>query len=144
MERFVSNFILHSRCESVDYQYIIHSKTWRNGYQGVQFSRRREVYFKYWHWHWCGKREKVNEWEKFQNWLNVFVSEKWRIFSCLTKLLTDEIFQPTKHNPDERFTDKVPGFYVRYNAEHKIKKLLYKKLTILAFSANFFADESCG
>ena len=29
---------------------------------------------------------------KFQNWLNVFVGEKWRIISCLTKLLTDEIF----------------------------------------------------
>ena len=29
---------------------------------------------------------------KFQNFLNVFVSKKWRIFSCLTKLVTDEIF----------------------------------------------------
>ena len=29
---------------------------------------------------------------KFQSWLNVFVGEKWRILSCLTKLLTDEIF----------------------------------------------------
>ena len=41
-----------------------------------------------------------NEWtrkmylynSKFHNWLNVFVGEKWRIFSCLMKLLTDEIF----------------------------------------------------
>ena len=40
-----------------------------------------------------------NEWLRkipvfffFWNWLYVFVGEKWRFFSCLTKLLTDEIF----------------------------------------------------
>ena len=50
------------------------------------------------------EKEKINEWEictylyyflknlKFKNWLNVLFGEKWRIFSCLTKLLTDEIF----------------------------------------------------
>ena len=37
-----------------------HSKTWRNGYQRVQFLRRREDYYRYWHGH-VVKKEK-NEW----------------------------------------------------------------------------------
>ena len=35
-------------------------------------------------------RKKIISDLKFQNWLNFFVGEKWRIVSCLTKLLTDD------------------------------------------------------
>ena len=44
---------------------------------------------------------------KFQNWLNVLVGEKRRIFSCLNETFKRRNILTTKHNPDEIFTGKV-------------------------------------
>ena len=94
------------QCESVEYRYIIHT----SGAKGYSFQRDEKTIIEIdiVHGHCCRKKEKLtNEinvpvvfslkyffWKnlKFRNWLIFFVCEKWRIFSCLTKLLTDEIF----------------------------------------------------
>ena len=95
IKRFESNFLLDSRCESADYRYIIHYKTGRNGYKGYSFQDDEKTIIDI-DMDIVVEKEK-NEWtrkmymynSKFHNWLNVFVGEKW-LFSCLTKLLTDE------------------------------------------------------